>query len=117
MLGASEGGLIATLSVEQTPALFSGRRALCGPIGDFQYQVNYIGDFRVLSDYFFPGVLPGSPTRIPARLIRNWDSFYVPRVKAALRESPRPRPASARLCWADDWDLARSRWSRTTPRC
>jgi hypothetical protein len=88
MLGASEGGLIATLSVEQTPELCSGGLALCGPIGEFQDQVNYIGDFRVLFDYFFPGVLPGSPTIIPAELIRNWDSLFVPRVKAALREKP-----------------------------
>ena len=40
--------------------LFSSALAACAPIGSFRQQVNYLGDFRVLFDYYFPGVLPGS---------------------------------------------------------
>lgn len=88
MTGASEGGIVTTLLVEQSPELFSGGLALCAPIGDFRRQINYIGDFRVLFDYFFPGVLPGSPTSIPEELIAGWDQVYAPRVKQALAANP-----------------------------
>ena len=49
--------------------LFSSALAACAPIGSFRQQVNYLGDFRVLFDYFFPGVLPGSPVAMPADAI------------------------------------------------
>ena len=69
--GASEGGAIAAISLENDPT-YSGGVAVCGPIGSFQKQLNYIGDVRVLFDYFFPGVLttgtPGeSAINIPPR--------------------------------------------------
>jgi pimeloyl-ACP methyl ester carboxylesterase len=76
LVGASEGGLVTTLGVEQRPDLFTGGLAACGPIGDFRRQVNYYGDFRVLFDYFFPGLMPGSPLSIPDDLIANWDTFW-----------------------------------------
>ncbi len=61
LIGASEGGLVTTLSAEQDPGVYNSVGAACGPIGSFQSQLNYFGDFRVLFDYFFPGVIPGSP--------------------------------------------------------
>ena len=86
--GASEGGLITTLLIERSPELFSGGLAACGPIGSFKRQVDYFGDFRVLFDYFFPGVLPPSPIAIPPGVMEQWDSVYVPRIKAALAANP-----------------------------
>jgi pimeloyl-ACP methyl ester carboxylesterase len=88
MTGASEGGLVTTLLVERSPELFSGGLALCGPIGDFRAQTNYIGDFRVLFDYFFPGVIPGNALKIPDTVIQNWDSQYVPKVNTAIAANP-----------------------------
>jgi hypothetical protein len=61
LIGASEGGLVTTLSAEQVQGVYNSAGAACGPIGSFQSQLNYFGDFRVLFDYFFPGVIPGSP--------------------------------------------------------
>ena len=66
MTGVSEGGLITALAIEQRPDVFDGGLSTCGPIGDFSQQINYFGDFRVLFDYFFPGVMPGSPISIPS---------------------------------------------------
>jgi pimeloyl-ACP methyl ester carboxylesterase len=86
--GVSEGGLVAALLAERSPQLVSSALATCGPIGSFQAQLDYFGDFRVLFDYFFPGVLPGSPVAIPTELIANWQSVYVPRVVAALAARP-----------------------------
>lgn len=88
LTGASEGGAVATLLLERYPDEFVGALATCGPIGDFRRQINYVGDFRVLFDYFFPGVLPGSPVEIPTALIVGWDSTYVPAIKAALAANP-----------------------------
>lgn len=88
MIGGSEGGLVTTLLVEQSPALFNGGLAACGPIGSFRQQINYVGDFRVLFDYFFPGILPGSSVAIPPEVIADWDSVYVPAITQALTANP-----------------------------
>src|SRR5262245_32343925 len=69
LVGASEGGLVTALAVEQHPDLFAGGLATCGPIGSFPLQVAYIGDFRVLFDYFFPDLLPGDPGHVPEEFI------------------------------------------------
>jgi pimeloyl-ACP methyl ester carboxylesterase len=76
LVGASEGGLITTLAIERRPDVFAGGLATCGPIGDFARHVNYLGDFRVVFDYFFPGLIPGSAITIPQSLIDTWDSSY-----------------------------------------
>ena len=88
LTGASEGGIITTLLVEQYPEMFSGGLSACGPIGDFQAQINYVGDFRVLFDYFCPGVIPGGALSVPAEVIENWETVYVPAVKQALAANP-----------------------------
>jgi pimeloyl-ACP methyl ester carboxylesterase len=86
--GVSEGGLIATLLAETSPSLYNGSIAACGPIGSFTGQVNYIGDSRNLFDYFFPGVLPGTVISVPPQLWTNWETVYVPAIKAALASNP-----------------------------
>lgn len=88
LVGASEGGLVTTLAVEQVPRVFSGGLATCGPVGDFRRQIDYLGDFRVLFDYFFPGVLPGDATHVPAYVLEGWESVYLPRVTATLAANP-----------------------------
>ena len=90
--GASEGGTIAVKALEDNP-VFSGGVAVCGPIGSFQQEINYLGDVRVLFDYFFPGVLttgmPGeSAISIPLALQLNWFTVYRPNVLKALAANP-----------------------------
>ena len=94
IVGFSEGGLVATLAAEQEPARFAGALAGCGPIGSFRAQLDYIGDFRVVFDYFFPGVLPGSVVDVPASVQSGWTSVYVPAILAALALDP---PAARQL--------------------
>jgi pimeloyl-ACP methyl ester carboxylesterase len=86
--GVSEGGLVAALLAEQSPELFTSALAACGPIGSFRLQLDHIGDFRVLFDYFFPGVIPGSPVNIPQSVIADWQTVYVPTISAALAANP-----------------------------
>jgi hypothetical protein len=88
LVGASEGSLSSILALERPATHFSGGLAVCGPIGSFRDQIDYLGDFRVLFDYFFPGVLPGSPIDIPQNLIEHWFDVYTPTVLAALAANP-----------------------------
>jgi pimeloyl-ACP methyl ester carboxylesterase len=76
LVGASEGGLVTTLSVEDYADSYDGGLSACGPIGSFRGQVDYLGDSRVVLDYFFPGLIPGSPIDIPPDLLETWDEFY-----------------------------------------
>jgi pimeloyl-ACP methyl ester carboxylesterase len=87
IFGVSEGGLVATLLVERSPDAVDSAVAACAPIGNFRLQINYIGDFRVLFDYFFPGIIDGSPIQIPPDVIANWDSYALA-VAAALQANP-----------------------------
>jgi hypothetical protein len=84
LTGVSEGGLITALAIEQRPEIFDGGLAACGPIGDFRRQINYFGDFRVLFDYFFPGLMPGSPISIPHSLIDNWPAYYTSTIQPII---------------------------------
>jgi pimeloyl-ACP methyl ester carboxylesterase len=86
--GVSEGGLVATLLAERSPERFTGVLATCAPIGSFRGQVDYIGDFRVLFDFYFPGLIPGSPIDIPAEVRAHWETRYVPAIMAALQARP-----------------------------
>ena len=84
LAGISEGGLITALAVEQYPNVFDGGLASCGPVGNFREQINYFGHFRLVFDYFFPSLMPGSPIDIPPSLIDNWDSHYATVIKPAM---------------------------------
>lgn len=84
--GASEGGLITAKSVESDPT-YSGGVAVCGPLGSFRKQIDYFDDVRVLFNYFFPGVLPGSAVTIQPDLILNWPSY-----ETAIRDAVKSQP-------------------------
>ena len=92
LIGASEGGLVAALSAEQLPQVYNAAGAACGPIGSFQDQIDYFGDFRVIFDYFFPGILPdsppASPVNIPQEVMDDWTTVYEPKIVAALEGNP-----------------------------
>jgi pimeloyl-ACP methyl ester carboxylesterase len=85
VVGVSDGGLVAALAAERRPDRFNGALALCGPVGDFTGQIDYFGDFRVLFDYFFPGVIPGGPVDIPDTVRTQWSSVFAGKVTAALQ--------------------------------
>jgi pimeloyl-ACP methyl ester carboxylesterase len=88
IVGASEGGLVAALAAERHPDVIDGALAACGPVGDFQAQLDHFGDFRVVFDYFFPGVIPGSAVDIPDSVKANWPNRYAPAVASAVAADP-----------------------------
>jgi hypothetical protein len=94
LVGVSEGGMIAALAAEQATNDLNGVLAACGPVGDFRREIDYFGDFRVLFDYFFPGVLGpawaddadyGAAAR--AQVAANWGAYQA-QIIAALRARP-----------------------------
>ena len=92
LVGVSEGGLITTLALEQYPTVFDGGLALCGPYGDFSYQIDYFGDHRVLFDYFFPSLLPPTPVSVPEEFLPQWSNYYTTTVQPVLQD-----PANSHL--------------------
>jgi len=85
LTGVSEGGLVATKAVEESPDLFTGGLAACGPIGDL--------------NYFFPGVIPGSPIAVPLEVQLDFSSCntaactvpYAAQIKAVMDGAPAKR--------------------------
>ena len=81
LTGASEGGIITALLIEQYPDIFEAGLALCGPVGDFPFQINYFGDARATFQVFFPYLIPGDPFYPPQWLVDNWKDYYDTKVK------------------------------------
>ena len=90
LVGASEGGLVTTMMLEKRPDVFDGGLAMCGPISGMPYQLSYIGDFRVVFDYFFPDVFGFgmSDVEFAEDACDVWESEYLPAVWEAMQSHP-----------------------------
>jgi pimeloyl-ACP methyl ester carboxylesterase len=89
-IGASEGGLITAMLIEQHPDVYDGGLALCGPLAGTSYQVKYLADVRVLFDYFYPQVFPFGALDVPADAHEQWegpDGFRA-KIAAAIAGDP-----------------------------
>ncbi len=86
--GASQGALVVLKTLERYPRYFAGGMALCGPIGSFEGQLNYIHDVRMLFDLYFPGVLPGSTISVPTSMPGNWLDIHLPGIMHAIDADP-----------------------------
>ena len=65
LVGESMGGLIAVKLVESFPGQYDGALSLCGILAGSVETVQYLFDARVVFDYFFPGVVPGTLFEVP----------------------------------------------------
>jgi pimeloyl-ACP methyl ester carboxylesterase len=88
LVGHSEGALISLMLAEKNPKLFDGALAMCGPMGGGPLQVEYLLNLRVLFDYFYPGVIPGTVFEIPQWL--DFDAHVVPAVTLAISTNLAP---------------------------
>jgi len=66
--GGSMGGLIAIRLIERYPGEFSGVLSACAVAGGWRAQLEYHANVRLLFDFFYPGVLPGSVVDVPEGL-------------------------------------------------
>jgi pimeloyl-ACP methyl ester carboxylesterase len=93
VVGGSEGGLIAARLIEQFAQTYDGALSLCAPMGGAAYQDKYVGDFRVVFDYFFPSVFRDEfkAFEVPALAYQNWGNLsagYVHDIATALALNP-----------------------------
>ncbi len=65
LYGQSMGGLIALDLAESYPTQYAGVLAECGILGGSFERFRYMFDVRLLFDFFYPGVLPGSVLAVP----------------------------------------------------
>ena len=66
LLGVSLGGGIGVKMAETYGPQIDGALLVSGVYGGTRAEVDYVGDIRVLWDYFFPGSIPGSLFEVPA---------------------------------------------------
>jgi pimeloyl-ACP methyl ester carboxylesterase len=88
LVGVSEGGMVAGLAAERHPDVFDGALSACGPVGSLRQQLDYFVDFRVVFDYLFPGIIPGSAVSVPQEVVDRWEQVYAPAVVLALQVNP-----------------------------
>jgi len=65
VIGRSLGALITMMLAEKRAEFYQGALPLCGPVGGGVLEANYIGNVRVLFDFFFPDVIPGDAVNVP----------------------------------------------------
>jgi pimeloyl-ACP methyl ester carboxylesterase len=65
LVGVSLGGGVVIDLAERFPQHYDGALPMCGLIGGSPLEVEYVGNSRVLFDYFFPGVIPGTLLHTP----------------------------------------------------
>jgi pimeloyl-ACP methyl ester carboxylesterase len=85
--GRSLGALITLMLAETFPGAYQGALAMCGPVGGGKMEVDYIGDVRVLFDYYYPGVIPGDAVNVPP-MEYSRDSPLVKAIIAAILADP-----------------------------
>jgi len=106
LIGASMGALVGVKLAETHARQYDGALAMCGPLGGALPELQYVGDGRVIFDFYFPGVLPGTPFNVPAgtEFLSPFDpggpSPLFLSVVAALAANP-----SATLRWASAANL------------
>ncbi len=83
LVGHSLGGQIVQALAEEKSALYDGALALCGVVGGTTMETQYIGQLRTVFDFFYPGVLPGNTTQMPA--IRDLNAQIVGPALAAIQ--------------------------------
>lgn len=87
VMGRSLGALITVMLAETFPGDYQGALALCGPVGGGRLEIDYVGNVRVLFDYFYPGVIPGDAVNVPPMEFTP-DSPLVKEIIAAILADP-----------------------------
>jgi pimeloyl-ACP methyl ester carboxylesterase len=86
--GASEGGAVVTMLVETRPDIYDGGLAICGPVAGMPFHIRYLGDFRVVFDYFFPEVFDFGVYDVPEDIdLEDWEVFKQV-ITTAITENP-----------------------------
>ncbi len=117
LVGHSMGALAIVKLAEKFPGQYDGALPMCGPLGGALPELQYAGDARTTFDFYFPGVLPGTPFDVPdgTQYLSPFDaggpSLLFLNVFAALSANPSATfqwATAAKLPFANDVELANS---------
>jgi pimeloyl-ACP methyl ester carboxylesterase len=95
LMGTSLGGLVVQQLAETHPEQYDGVFAMCAPLGGTATELTYIADVRVLFDFFYPGVVPGTVLSVPPGV--DFDRDVLPGVIAAVTANPTGLGVIARM--------------------
>ena len=87
-MGLSLGSSITQMLIEKQPRKFHGGLALCGPVAGMPYEIRYIGDFRTVFDYFFPGIFGFGVVNVPPDAFLAWDAYANNVITAMMTNQP-----------------------------
>jgi len=65
LVGSSLGGQIAVMLAEKYPGQYDGVLSISGLLGGGFEETRYVMNARILFEYFFPGVIPGTVDYVP----------------------------------------------------
>ncbi len=65
IVAKSLGALAAADLLETYPGQYNGALLSCGPLAGSNPEIQYLGDERVIFDFFFPGIMPGDVNHTP----------------------------------------------------
>jgi pimeloyl-ACP methyl ester carboxylesterase len=105
LVGRSLGGFIVTSLAEKYPRAYDGVMPICGVVGGFPSEFSYVFNERLVFDYLYPGILPGSATSVPmpsnpaAALAAVADIQQ--RAVGAIFSDARPLPGAAQIAFVD----------------
>ena len=85
LIGVSLGAIPALELVEEHPRDYDGALLASGVVGGTRLEIDYISTVRVLFDYFYPGVLPGTAIEVPNA---DFNGTIVPAVVGAIQANP-----------------------------
>ena len=102
LFGFSRGAHNMSQLLETSPAKYSGMLSICGGNGGTQLQWDYFFTARILFDYYFPGVLPGTPDRMPALDLDTFLGTIAPDVIDAISLNPL---AAIEMASVDQYEL------------
>jgi pimeloyl-ACP methyl ester carboxylesterase len=117
LVGHSMGALAIVKLAEKYAGQYDGALPMCGPLGGALPELQYAGDARITFDFYFPGVLPGTPFDVPAgtSYLSPFDpggpSLLFLNVFAALSSNPTATfewATAAKLPFANDTELGNS---------
>jgi pimeloyl-ACP methyl ester carboxylesterase len=93
--------LFGLISIRTSERVLDGALALCGPVGGGRKQTDYVGNTRVLFDFFYPGVIPGDVLHVQTTDYSN-TSPQVQAIVGAILTNPE---AAVALGSVDQTDL------------
>lgn len=102
LVGFSRGAHAMQRLLESSPARYAGMLSFCGGNGGSQLQWDHFFTARVLFDYYFPGVLPGSATDMPPLSLEEFQVQLAPLIAGAVLNNPE---AAASMAAVEQFEL------------